>query len=72
MSEQWVLLWSQSQNAIHVERLEDCLSKNRQAYQDNRRSDYVPIYVGERGNVSAAASHCSNTLLDRELAERAA
>jgi hypothetical protein len=67
MSEQWVLLWSQSQNAVHVESLQDCLSKNRQAYKDNRKTDYVPIFVGERAHVAAAAGHCSNTLLDREL-----
>lgn len=67
MSEQWVLLWSQSQNAVHVERLEDCLSSNRLAYQDNRRSDCIPIFIGERGHVAAAAGHCCNTLLGREL-----
>lgn len=67
MSQQWVLLWSQRQNSIHIQPLEECLSKNRQAYKDNRPPDYVPLFVGERAPVTAAASHCSGTLLDREL-----
>lgn len=67
MSEQWVLLWSQSQNATHIERLEDMLSSNREAYRDNRRTDYVALFVGERGHVDAAALHCQSTLMGRYL-----
>jgi hypothetical protein len=69
MSEQWVLLWSQKQNATHIERLEDMLSSNRKAYRDNRKCDYLPIFIGERGHVEAAALHCSSTLMGREFGE---
>lgn len=64
--EQWVLLWSKDQNALHVEPLERMLSSNREAYKNNRRCGYVPIYIGERGHVDAAAAFCHSTLLNRE------
>jgi hypothetical protein len=67
MSEQWVLLWSMKQNAIHIEPLEKMLSSNRLAYRENRSSDYIPLYVGERAHVDAAAGFCHATLTEREF-----
>jgi hypothetical protein len=66
MKDQWVLLWSQSQNAVHVETLADMLSANRAAYRDNQARDYVPLYLGTRPHVDAAASFCQATLSQRE------
>lgn len=65
MSKQWALLWSQSQNALHIETLEQMASSNRKAYQENRRCDYVPIYIGERAHIDAAAGFCHQTLFKR-------
>lgn len=69
MSKQFVLLWSKSQNAIHVESLEDMLSSNRAAYKENRATDYVPLYVGERALIDSAAGFCHATLVGREFSE---
>lgn len=51
----WVLLWSQSQNALHLEPLEDMQKANVEAFTENRRMDYVPLHVGTRESVHAAA-----------------
>lgn len=72
MNDQWVLLWSQSQNALHIEPLHRMLSNNRKAYQENRRSDYIVLYVGERGHIDAAAGFCHATLAAREQERKAA
>lgn len=67
MSEQWVLLWSHSQNAVKVDKLEAALSANRQAYRDNLAPDFIPLFAGTRGHVDGAALHCSGTLVEREF-----
>jgi len=41
-----VLLWSQSQNALHIETIKEMLEANRNALEENRRMDYVPIFIG--------------------------
>lgn len=41
-----VLLWSQSQSAMHIEPAAEMLKKNRQAFLVNRRNDYLPIVYG--------------------------
>lgn len=69
MSKQWALLWSQSQNALHIETLDQMASANRKAYQDNRPTDFVPIYIGAREHIDAAAGFCHQTLAGREKTE---
>lgn len=61
-AEQWVLLWSQSANAFHVEPLSDMLDSNRRAYLENRRMDYVPLIVDARDIVDKTADACRSTL----------
>lgn len=51
----WVLLWSQRQNAFHIEPLTRMLDSNRSAFADDRRSDYVVLELGSREAVDAAA-----------------
>ncbi|WP_295379591.1 hypothetical protein [uncultured Pseudacidovorax sp.] len=68
--ETWVLLWSQSQNALHIEPLSRMLHANQQALQQNRRSDYVLICLGERDQVDRAAANCRHTLHEREADRR--
>ena len=62
----WVCLWSQSQNGFHVERLRDMMNSNRRAYAEDRRMDYVPIYVGTRDLCFGLASATRNTVRARE------
>lgn len=52
----WVLLWSQSQNALHIERVNDMQRSNLDAFSGDRRMDYVPLQIGSREAVDAAAN----------------
>lgn len=65
MSEQWVLLWSHRQNALHVEPLNEMLSRNRQAYSVNAGGDYRPLIVGTRDEVDTAANSVRGTMAQR-------
>lgn len=62
----WVLLWSQSQNALHLERQNDMLRSNCRAYVANRRMDYVPLQVGTREECEGIAAKVRGTLAERE------
>jgi hypothetical protein len=53
--EVWVLLWSQSQNALHIEKVGDMQRTNIDAFAENRRMDYVMLAMGNRDAVDAAA-----------------
>lgn len=65
-NKQWCLLWSHSQNSIHVEPMEDMLSLNRKRYRDDVFvNDYLPIHVGTQAEVEAAADAIRNTLAQR-------
>lgn len=66
MAEQWALLWSQAQNALHVETLAQHTSSNRQAYADNEPGDYRMLLVGTRAEVDATAASIRQTLVQRE------
>jgi hypothetical protein len=65
-----VLLWSQSQCALHIEPVADMLSENRQAYADDRRMDYVPIYIGVEADCRLAADSVRATMHARQDARR--
>lgn len=60
-----VLLWSQRQNALHIETLDQHLSLNRQAYRDNQGGDYRVMFIGTREEVDNAATALRNTISDR-------
>lgn len=66
MNEQWVLLWSCAQNALHVETLAQHTSTNRQAYAENRPGDYRLLLVGTRAEVDATAASIRPTTAQRE------
>lgn len=66
--EAWALLWSQSQNALHVEPIEAMFSSNRRAYTEDRCMDYVPIYIGAEDAVRTLADSIRNTLHVRQAA----
>lgn len=66
MTEQYVLLWSHAQNALHVETLAVHTSRNRQAYAENRPGDYRLLLVGTRAEVDATAASILPTMVQRE------
>jgi hypothetical protein len=63
----YVLLWSQSSNGLHIEPFARMLESNRSAYAENRRMDYVPIFIGEKDGCHAIACTLRNTLATREV-----
>ena len=65
-SSHWVMLWSQSQNALHIEPVARMLQANRSAYVDNRRMDYVPLLIDRKELVEGVADSVRNTLRQRE------
>jgi hypothetical protein len=67
MTEQWVLLWSQKQNALHIEPMDRMLTINRNAYRDNRPGDYRTLFIGPRDVIDAAADAMRSTMADREF-----
>lgn len=60
-----VLLWSQSQCALHIEPLMDMLTKNRRACAADHCMDYVPLTIGTREECDAAASRLRPVLNER-------
>lgn len=64
--EVWVLLWSASQCAFHIESVADMLDANRSAFAEDRRMDYVPLAVGTEDHCHAAADALRPTLRDRQ------
>lgn len=67
MTEQYVLLWSQSQNALHIETLAKHASLNRAAYADNTPGDYRLLVVGTRDEVDATAASIRPTMALRDI-----
>ena len=66
-NESWALLWSQSQNALHIEPVSDLLSKNRVAYTNNADlPDYLPIYIGDKETCRQTAELIRPTLVARQ------
>lgn len=64
--EQWVLLWSHSQNCTHIEPLSRMLDTNCRAYAHNRPMDYVAIYVGDKDVAHAMSSSMRQTIIRRD------
>ena len=63
----YVLLWSQSQNALHIEPVKDMLTSNRRAYSEDRRMDYVPLLFGPRDDCDSLASSIRGTMRLRQI-----
>ena len=61
-----VMLWSQSQCALHIEPVEAMLSSNRRAYADDRRMDFVPLYIGTDEDCRAIADDIRGTMRHRQ------
>ena len=70
--EQFVLAWSQRQNAFHVEPLAHHIASNRAALTDGRGGDYRLIAVGSREEVDRAADVLRPGITSRDVIRRAA
>lgn len=62
----WVLLWSQSQCALHIEPVSAMLRSNRRAYREDRRMDYVPIFIGPDEACRTVADAVRETMTKRQ------
>lgn len=62
----WALLWSQRQNALHVEPLDAALSSARKSYADDSPGDYRILFIGPRELVEGAADAMRNTMAARQ------
>ena len=61
-----VMLWSQSQNALHVEPLARMLRMNRRAYTEDRGMDYVPLFIGSDDQCFELARSVGGTIRTRD------
>ncbi len=64
-SEVWVLLWSQRQGLLHIETLEQMFQNHGAAYRENRDLQYIPLLIGDRDVIDAAADVIRPTLAER-------
>lgn len=64
--EQHVLLWSQSQCAVHIETTASMLKANTRAYADDRRMDYVPLFFGTSDACHSLSRSLRNTMASRQ------
>lgn len=67
-NETYVLLWSQSQCALHIESVKDMLQENARAFANDRRMDYVPLAFGTQDECHANAERIRGTLHVRQEA----
>lgn len=65
-----VMLWSQSQCAIHIEPVETMLSSNRRAYAEDRGMDYVPLFIGTDRDCRSVADALRGTMSARQDARQ--
>ena len=70
MPEQFVLLWSQQQNALHIETLERHASLNREAFAADKPGDYRLLLVGTRADADNGAALIRKTLAERKVCTR--
>jgi hypothetical protein len=67
-----VLLWSQRQNALHIEEIEARLSANRLAYRENSPTDYIPLMFGTSDQCQGTANNLHGTMASRARLSEAA
>lgn len=61
----WVLLWSKSQCALHIETLDRTFRANAEAFSQDRRMDYVVLMAGDRELVDEIADLVRPTVMRR-------
>lgn len=70
-SKVWVLLWSQQQRMLHIETLADMLANHRDAFRQDKASEYIPLAIGDEAVVERAAEEIRPTIEARYEAWRA-
>lgn len=63
--ENFVALWSSSQQCFHVETCSEMVEKNRRAFVRNVAVDYVPLFFGKRDDCSAFIDGIKNRKAER-------
>lgn len=66
MSGDYVLLWSQKQNAVRVIPVGQMLVEAMRDYRDNRAGDYRALFVGSARDCQETAANLTPTLTKRE------
>lgn len=66
MGDLWVLLWSQSQCALHIEEAGRMMKANAAAFREDRRMDYVPLHIGSAAECHQWADALRPTLHQRQ------
>lgn len=67
----WVLLWSQKQGHLHIERLHDMFTSHIRAYREDRDLQYIPLLIGDREAIDAVAEVIRPTIAERYDAKHA-
>ncbi len=68
MSRTYVLLWSHSQCAFHIEPHADMLDANALAFKEDRRMDYVALMAGTDDECHRMADKLRPILRKRQVA----
>jgi len=72
MKDQYVLEWSQQQNAFHIQTLDNLLKTNAKCFAANKAHQYMTLLIGSEDECSKAANELRDTLKVRELLRHAA
>lgn len=63
----WVLEWHQKSNNFHIQKLASLLSRNREAYRDDKcLQNWIVLHVGTNDECHEAADAARVTLNQRE------
>lgn len=65
MSDNYVLEWSQSQNAFHIQEAKISVEKNLNSMIDDRPSDYIPLCIATRAECEKQADRFRHYLAKR-------
>jgi hypothetical protein len=66
-----VLLWSQRENRLRVDLVEDMLSANRSAYREDAYVDFLPLCLGSKEQCVATMSNLLGTIASRTSSTKA-
>lgn len=66
--ELYALLWSRSQDALHIEPLAETISTGQRFLAEDRGNDFIPIAVGSRAQCDRRAQGARELLMQRAQA----
>lgn len=67
LSELFILEWSAQQKSFHIQLLDEALATNRQSFDGDRSTDWVPLFVGSYWECEMVARHNEAKLIKREI-----